>query len=283
MININSNFLARSLACFCVACPISVFAVPAIAGPALKQCADLSVSAGVAAAECRTALAQEQMNDAQRVGANLNLGEALITLGQPSLAVDAFNAAEAIDASRPEIYIGRARAHEARRDNRLAAINWAKAQAKAPNSLDVRLGRGAFYLRAGNAPQALIEFDAALVISAEEPDPDALYNRGLTLIALDRMADAERDLTRLLRDYPNDAAAYYNRGRARVSRDTSAAVADFDKASALSPEWPDPWYASGRVFDRGGQTAEANRRLRRAFELGYSDPWLLNRIQSLGG
>jgi tetratricopeptide (TPR) repeat protein len=275
------NIQKNAQRAFALACVL--FAAPAYGGPALRLCADLSVSAGVAAAECLNALAREQMTDTQRVGANLNLGEALLTLGQPSLAVDAFDAAEAINASRPEIFIGRARAHEARRDNRQAAINWAKALSKAPNSLDVRLGRGAFYLRAGNAPQALDEFNAALVISAEEPDPDALYNRGLTLLALDRMADAERDLSRLLQDYPNDAAAYYHRGRARAGGDPNGAIADFDKATGLSPEWADPWFASGRVFDQAGQAAEANRRLRRAFELGYSDPWLLNRIQSLGG
>ncbi|MGB0508018.1 MAG: tetratricopeptide repeat protein [Pikeienuella sp.] len=260
-------------------------AVPllASAGPALEECADHSLSAGQTAAACRRALAQEQMTDANRVGANLNLGEALITLGQPSLAVDAFDAAAALDPSRPEIYIGKARAHEARRDNRLSALNWARALAAAPNSLDVRLGRGAFYLRAGNAPQALQEFNAALVISAEEPDPDALYNRGLTLIALDMLPEAERDFSRLLVDYPNDAAAYYHRGRARVGRDAEGAISDFDKANTLSPEWADPWFAAGRMLDEAGNTAEANRRLRRAFELGFSDPWLLDRIQSLGG
>lgn len=281
--NMSLTRLPVWLGAVALVCGVVVTPTVSAAGPSLNICADLSASAGEAAKACRRALAQEQLSEAQQVGANLNLGDALLTLGQPSLAVDAFNAAAAIDASRPEIYIGAARAHEARRDNRQAALNWAKALSKAPDSLDVRLGRGAFYMRAGNPAQALEEFNAALVISAEEPDPDALYNRGLTLIALDRMADADRDLTRLLRDYPNDAAAYYHRGRARTATNPNGAIADFDKAADLSPEWADPWFASGVIYDRDGQSTEANRRLRRAFELGYSDPWLLNRIQSLGG
>ena len=70
---------------------------------------------------------------------------------------------------------------------------------------------------------------------------------------------------------------------ARTGVDDGGAIADFDQAAKLSPTWAAPWFLSGRIMDRIGRTSDANQRFRRAFELGYNDPWLLNRIQSLGG
>ena len=112
---------------------------------------------------------------------------------------------------------------------------------------------------------------------------DALFNRGLANFAMGRMAAADQDFSAVLREYPADAGAYYHRARARSAQNPAAAVADYDQASMHAPEWADPWFESGKALERLGRVDEANQRYRRAFELGHKDPWLLQRITSLGG
>lgn len=247
----------------------------------LAVCADLSARAGDVVLHCRRAIASESLNEDQTFGAQVNLGEALLTLGQEGLAIEALTVASSLRPSRVEPYIIRAEALEALDRQSEATRDWDQALAIAPRSLDVRMGRGAFLLRQGAAAAALVEFDEAVRIDRE--DPNALFNRGLAFIAAGRPADAEADFTRLLRDNPNDAGAYHHRGRARAGQDDRAAIADFDQAIRLAPEWSDPWFQAGLALDRQGQTEAANQRFRRAFELGQKDVWLLNRIRSLGG
>jgi tetratricopeptide (TPR) repeat protein len=247
----------------------------------LAVCADLSARAGEVVHHCRRALASGSLNDDQSFGAQVNLGEALLSLGQEGLAIEAFSAAAVIRPGRVEPYIGRADAYEALDRQADAKRDWDQALALAADSFDVRMGRGAFFLRRAAPDSALAEFDMA--VRLDRDDPDAVFNRGLAFIAVGRLAEAEADFSSLLRDNPNDAGAYHHRGRARAGSDDRAAVADFDKAIGLAPEWADPWFQSGLILDRTGNTEAANKRFRRAFELGQKDPWLLSRISSLGG
>lgn len=247
----------------------------------LERCGALSAPADEVAHHCRRAISNGGLSQEQEVAAGLNLGDALLTLGQTRAALDAFDAAERAGRNRPELFMGRASAHEALGDRPAAAKDLDAALALAPNSFDVRLSRGAFYLRAGRADAAFEEFDAA--VRLDDEDPDARFNRGLSLIALRRMDEAERDFTAVLRDFPNDAGAYLQRGRAREGRVDAGALADYEQAAALSPEWAEPWFLAGRLLDAAGRKDDADRRFRRAFELGYRDPWLERRIRSLGG
>lgn len=251
------------------------------ASVSLEKCADLSASAQDVAHHCRRALANDRLSGDQALAAGLNLGDALLTLGRAEDALDAFDAAAANGRERVELYLGRADAHETLGRRREAAGDLDRALALAPGSRDVRLARGAFYLGAGAADAAFEEFDAAVRLDPD--DADARFNRGVALIALSRGAEAERDFTAVLRDYPKDAGAYLQRGRARDGRDDAGALADYEKAAALAPEWTDPVFLAGRLLDRTGRVEAANARFRRAFELGYRDPWLLERIRSLGG
>src|SRR5690606_14577808 len=120
-------------------------------------------------------------------------------------------------------------------------------------------------LRAGRPEAALGEFDAA--VQLDDKDVDARFNRGLTLIALGRGEAAASDFSAVIRDEPGDSGAYFQRARAREAADPAGALADFDQAISLSPEWGAPFVASGRLLDRLGRIEEANRRFRRAFEL----------------
>lgn len=262
----------------------------AAADASIEICGDLSARATEVAHHCRRALAAGGLSDRRRFAAAINLGAALHELGRPAAALEAFSDAADVaasigaDAGRSaivQLHVGRAGAYEALRRRAEAEADWRAALAAAPDSFDVRLGLGAFHLRGGAHGAALEAFDAALAL--EPKAADALFNRGLTLIGLGRMDGAERDFTRLLTDNPNDAGALHHRARARAARDIGAALADFDAAIRLTPEWAEPWFRSALMLDRAGRVEEANFRFRRAFELGHKDPWLLERVRSLGG
>ena len=275
-------FAARLAACLAAAVTPWIGAGPAAAQDgSLAVCADLKAKAGDVAHHCRRALRQGGLSEAQSFGAQVNLGEALISLGQPSQAVDAFNEANALRPDRVEPLIGRASALEDLGRMGEAARDWLAALRLAPNSVDARIGKGAFHLRTNAAAAALKEFDAAVRLDPEAAD--ARFNRGLAYLALGQAAPAEADFSAVLADHPSDAAAYFNRGRARAEAGDGRAIADYDQAINLAPEWPEPWYLSGLFLDGQGRRDEANQRFRRAFELGSKAPWLLERITSLGG
>ena len=236
----------------------------------ISVCADSGASAGEVAYHCKLTLKSGGLSRGQTVAVYLNLGYAELALGQTGQAVESFTEAARLDPGRVEAYIGRAKAHEERRDYVLADRDWKRSLGLASRSVDVRLGRGAYFLRQGRTELALEEFTAALTIDPE--GADARYNRGLAWLTLKRYAEADRDFTRLLQDYPNDAGAYFNRARAREGRNSGAALADYAKASELSPEWASPWFFAGKLLDDLGRQSEANRQFRRAFELGYQDP-----------
>ena len=262
-------------------CAAALFGVQPATAQSISVCADSGASSGEVAYHCKLTLKSGGLSQRQTVAVYLNLGYAELALGQTGQAVESFTEAARLDPNRVESYIGRAKAYEDRRAYELAERDWERSVSLAGRSVDVRLGRGAYFLRHGKAEQALAEFTAALNIDPEEAD--ARYNRGLALLTLRRPAEADQDFTRLLQDYPNDAGAYFNRARAREGRNDGAALADYVKATELSPEWASPWFFSGKLLDGLGRESDANRQFRRAFELGYQDPWLLQRIQKLGG
>lgn len=251
------------------------------ANGSLEVCGSLSARAADVIHHCRRAVSQGGLSKQQLFAVNLNLGDALVSSGRNAEAKDAFAAAAATGLERVELYLGLAAAEEGVGDARAAAANLDRALKLNSRSMGVRLARGAYFLRAGRADAALAEYDAAVRLDRE--DANALYNRGLALIALGRGADAAADFSSVIRQYPNDSGAYYNRARALEGRDMNAALGDYEKAATLSPEWPAPVFAAGKLLDGAGRTEDANFRFRRAFELGMRDPWLLSRIRSLGG
>ncbi len=262
---------------------LALLAPPAVlaADGSLERCGAPSAPAAEAVHHCRRALSLGGLTTEQEFLASLNLGDALLAMGQASAALDAFEAAAATGLSRVELPLGRAQAREALGDRLGAAKDLDAALALAPRSVDVRLVRGAFWLRLGRADAAFEEFDAA--VRLDGGDVDARYNRGLTLLALGRAGDAEADFSRVLRDAPNDSGARLQRGRTREGRDDAAALADYQAAAELAPEWPEPWFRAGKLLDRLGRKGDADRNFRRAFELGMKDPWLLERMRALGG
>jgi Tfp pilus assembly protein PilF len=67
----------------------------------------------------------------------------------------------------------------------------------------------------------------------------AWFNLGSAKLDLGRMSEAFEDLSRVIEIDPNYIAAYQNRGVARMERDPKGAIADFDAALKIHPEYID--------------------------------------------
>ncbi len=94
---------------------------------------------------------------------------------------------------------------------------------------------------------------------------------------------AEADFSDVIGRNPRDAGAYLNRGRARAALGKKKAFNDLDRAVALQPEWGQAWFIRGRYREEQGDVEGANADYLRAYQLGHSDPWLIQRVRELSG
>ena len=229
---------------------------------------------------CNLALETGYVSAGARARILANRGGAWLDLGKNLSALSDFEDALAIEPTLLVAMTGRARALIAlgRRVEGVAQFDAALAQN--PRDVNALMGRGAAHLSMGNAQAALADFDAALRVAPD--DLDARYNRGSAKLALGDATGAAADFTAVIRVDPSDAGAHLMRARTRIGVMDPLALADYQRAVALNPEWGRAWFERGRQFDRMGRTEEANRDYRRAYELGYQDPWLQERILSMG-
>jgi len=86
----------------------------------------------------------------------------------------------------------------------------------------------------------------------------------------------------VIRAGPEDAEAHLYRAEARAGAGDAAALTDYDRAVALRPDWGLARYWRGRHHLRTGAEAEANRDFLRAYDLGVTDRWLVERVEALG-
>lgn len=75
--------------------------------------------------------------------------------------------------------------------------------------------------------------------------------------------------------WPGMAAAYYRRGliRGRELGEYTPAISDLKRASALRPEWPEPYLQRGLFHRFQGRVADAIPELRRYIELAGPGYW----------
>jgi tetratricopeptide (TPR) repeat protein len=67
---------------------------------------------------------------------------------------------------------------------------------------------------------------------------------------------------------PGDARVFYQLGElCRVERLTSKAIAYYEKAAALDPQFPEPLYKLGQAYTRIGKTEEAKKAFARHREV----------------
>ena len=273
--------------------PAALVAAGMLSGPAhgadtigsaeaqLALCSDPATRARDALNACRM-VAEHGGLDMERLALVwLNAGIAAHSLGRYAEAVESHSIAIASDPLLPAAYQNRALAYA-----KLNRLNQALADFAAAISLDPAepgsyLGRGIVMLNNGAPERALADFGKA--IELDPASTAARYNRGLAYFELGRNEPAEGDFSAVIGQSPRDAWAYLSRGRARAAADKIGARNDFDRAIALSPELVAAWVSRGRWFDRAGALDQANADFLRAYQLGHSDPWLIERMRQMSG
>lgn len=247
----------------------------------LALCSNPQTPARDALNACRRVAETGRLDARRRALVWLNAGIAAHTLGFYTEAVEAHGAAIEADPRLSEAFENRALAFEKMNQLNEALTDYAAAISLRPKKPGAYLGRGILMLNHGAPERALPDFGRAL-----ELDPTmiaARYNRGLAFLQLEQSELAELDFSDVIGRNPQDAGAYLNRGRARSEQGKAAARNDFDRAIALKPEWAAAWYMRGRFLDTQGAVDEANADFLRAYQLGHSDPWLIERIRSMPG
>lgn len=262
-----------------LALPLLALPMSGLAQSMLSLCGNPDETPGRAARFCAQAL-EGRLSPGERALAALNLGFARLQLGDPEGAQSAFDMAIEANPQEARAFGGRAEAEEAQGRRPRAAVDWNRAVALAPRDASLLEGRGGFRLRAGNAAGAVTDFQAALRV--EPSNLRHRFNLGLALAETGRDAEAEQAFSAVISGAPDDAEAWLNRARLRAARAPQAAMADFDRAIALRPEWSLAWFERGLLKDSLGQREAADTDFRRAWELGHRSEFLTERIRTLG-
>lgn len=255
-------------------------ALPAAAEPrggVLAGCADASLPPVDTVTLCQQALRDSRLAPAQRAAVLVNLGVAQAALGRQADAELSFGLAIATEPRLVVAHGNRARSRLALGRFREAMEDFDAAIALAPGDAALWLGRGGAHLRAGSPRAAITDLTRAAQLDPQLTD--ARFNRGIAYLLVEDYARAEADFTAAIAGNPQDAGAYLNRARARAVENPRGAEADFDRAIAIDPEWGSAWASRGLFLEARGRLEEANRDFLRAWELGETDRWLLERLQ----
>ncbi|MEM7189765.1 MAG: tetratricopeptide repeat protein [Pseudomonadota bacterium] len=230
---------------------------------------------------CQRAIDTGKLGPQAEAQVRINKGIGYFEIGEYSSAVGEYTLAIDISPDMIAAYLNRAKAFEKQKRLQDAALDYQAAIELDPNAADAYLGRGAMLLKHGDANRAVSDLTAAMGLQPAWIAP--VFNRGVAYLRLAQFAAAETDFTTVIQRNPDDAGAFLNRGRARGEMGKAEAVEDFDTAVQLDPEWAGAWFARGRYRDKLGDREGANADFRRAWELGYPDPWLIKRMREISG
>ena len=230
---------------------------------------------------CQRALKSGKLGDKATAQVRTNLGVGFFELGQYRDAITAYTHALEVEPGMIAAYLNRARAYERLRQLQDAAQDYAKVLELDPRAADAHLGRGAMLLAHGDPGRSIDDFSKAIQLQPSWVAP--YFNRGMAYLHLGYWAESERDFSAVIQRNPKDAAAFLNRGRARAGAGSPEAGVDFDRALEIDPEWSGAWFARGQYWDARGNVEAANRDFLRAYELGYPDPWLNQRVRDITG
>lgn len=246
-------------------------------GGVLAGCADAGLPAGDTLKLCQQALRNVRLRPDQRAAVLVNLGVAQAELGRHGDAETSFGLAIATSPELIGAYGNRARARLAQGKFSEAIADFDAGIARAPADAQLWLGRGSAQLKGGNLRAAVSDLDRA--IRLDRTLNSAWFNRGVGYLLLGEMAAAAKDFTAVIAADPKDAGAYLNRGRALADQDPAQAEADLSQAIALDPEWARAYGARGLFLEARGRPEEAQRDFLRAYELGETARWLLDRVE----
>lgn len=230
-----------------------------------------------------------------------NLGNVARLSGNQFLALDYYDQAVAIDPNLHQVHYGRGYAHNALGDFSKALNEFEQYAVYYPDGYQVYMGLGEVYENLGEFETALDYYNQAMTIDAQNP---FIYrSRGRLYYKLFRFGESQDDLARAveyaadpgveynlhgvmyanLEDYPaaidsytraveagyqNAHWAIYNRGMAhRLINEMDEALADFETALELEPNFPAPYLARGSVLIATGRHEEALENMNDAIAL----------------
>lgn len=136
---------------------------------------------------------------------------------------------EASDRELVQAYSALGRLHLAASHLSLAEDAFNQALKLEPQDLDSLLGSGELYYRVGRYSEGQARFDGAL--RTDPSNLDAKIGLDKTLLSLERVADAQKDLVALSSANPKDARVYYWLGRANEILDDKKGAANAYKKS----------------------------------------------------
>lgn len=121
------------------------------------------------------------------------------------------------------------------------------------------------YAGAGQQERALVLFDRA--IQAEPGKSDPYFSKGLLLLSLKRMADAEQAIKEGIALAPDSAVGYYHLGRVGVeSKQFDAAIKHFERAIAVNSSFEPAYLALGTLHEARQEREKAVAVYRRYLE-----------------
>lgn len=244
-------------------------------------CGDPNASARDVVRMCQKALDTGQLRPTASAQVGVNLGIGHYELGEYDRAVAAYSTALQSAPNMIDLYLNRARAYEKLRRLTEAGADYDAALRIDRSSPEVYQGRGVMLLAHGDPGRAIKDFDR--VISLKPQWISNYFNRGVAHYQVGNYKNADQDFSTVIRHNPSDAGAYLNRARTRAALGRSDAMDDFNTALEVDPEWGGGWFARGKYHDATGNREAANQDFLRAFELGYPDPWLNQRVREISG
>jgi tetratricopeptide (TPR) repeat protein len=133
---------------------------------------------------------------------------------------------------------------------------------------DAFFNRGWLYEYKGDLQ--LAEKDYSKAIELDKKNKDAYYNRGLLYAKMKKYEEATKDFSEVVKLDPNAADALCNRGSAQLQMGRiDLALADFDAGLKMKPGDPDLLYNRGLAFLAKGNKAKAMEDFNKAAQAGH--------------
>lgn len=132
---------------------------------------------------------------------------------------------------------------------------------------------GLCYDYLGQFEEAVKNYDRAIELNRlqSKPSPWPHVDRAISLISLNRLSEAEKNLREALGYDPRLPQAHYQLGRVlEMQGHYQAAIQSLNQAAAFDPTYPEPHYLLGRIHHRLGDDSLSKAEIARFQQLNKS-------------
>lgn len=120
----------------------------------------------------------------------------------------------------------------------------------------------------GRHEEAIASFDRALETASGELETISLAGQAISLLALNRYEEANKNHARLVQIIPNESGAWFLLGGGLLLLEkTEEAIASFDRALEINPDIANYWHFRGFALGKAGKYEEALVNFDRALKL----------------